>query len=499
MRSLTISAFGAALLAAGAASAADLRIGLQEDPDVLDPHRARTFVGRLVFTSLCDKLIDITPGLELTPQLATEWSLADDGRSVTMKLRDDATFHDGAKIDAAAVKANIERAKTLPDSLRRSELTSVETVEAVDPATVRFNLSHPDATLLAQLADRAGMMLAPSAFGDEEFGRNPVCSGPYRFVERVQNDRMVLEKWADHRDAADYHFDRLVFLPIPDTTVRFANLQAGDLDLLERLAATDLEAARGNSDLEVVSTVGIGYQGLTLNLNNGERSDHPLGQDPRVRQAFSLAIDRNIINEVVFAGTYPPTVQPFPQASPYFGQQFPVPARDVEKARALLREAGHETISFELQFANNNIQQQVNELIQAMVAEAGIQINLRATEFAAMQKEMQAGNFQVTQIGWSGRVDPDGNIHQFVSCGGSQNDPKYCNEEVDRLLNEARQTNDQAARKRLYDQAQAILQADLPYIYLYYQPWTFAMTNRIEGFSAYPDGMIRLRGVRLAG
>lgn len=495
MRSLIAATVGATLLAS-TASAADLRIGLQEDPDVLDPHRARTFVGRIVFTSLCDKLIDITPELGFQPQLATEWSWSDDGKALTFKLRDDATFHDGAKIDAAAVKANIERAKSLPDSLRRSELTSVETVEVVDPTTVTLRLSKPDATVLAQLSDRAGMMLAPSGF--EDFGQKPVCSGPYKFVERIQNDRIVLEKFAEHRDAASYHFDRLTFLPIPDTTVRLANLQAGDLDMLERLAATDVKAASEDTDLQVVSTVGIGYQGLTLNLANGERGNTPLGQDKRVRQALSLSIDREVINQVVFEGAYPPTIQPFPLASPYYNEAMPVPARDVEKAKALLKEAGHETVPLEIQFGNNNVQRQVNELIQAMAAEAGFQISLRPTEFAAMQKEMQAGNFQVTQIGWSGRVDPDGNIHQFVSCKGALNDSKYCNEEVDRLLNGARATTDEAERKAMYDQAQAILQDELPMIYLYYQPWQYAMTAKLEGFSAYPDGMIRLAGVKLA-
>ena len=119
--------FGAGLLALGAcaASAQNLRIGLQEDPDVLDPHRARTYVGRIVFTSLCDKLIDIDPKLHFVPQLATSWTFSEDNKTLTFKLREDALFHDGSKFDAAAAKANLDRAMTLPDSLRRGELGSV--------------------------------------------------------------------------------------------------------------------------------------------------------------------------------------------------------------------------------------------------------------------------------------------------------------------------------------------------------------------------------------
>lgn len=217
---------GAAVLAGagGAALAQDLRIGLQEDPDVLDPHRARTYVGRIVFTSLCDKLVDIDEKLQFVPQLAQSWSFSEDNKTLTFKLRTDVQFHDGSKFDAAAARANLGRAMTLQDSMRKGELASVEKIEAPDPATLVLTLKRPDATLLAQLSDRAGMMLSPKAFeGDAAaVGRKPICSGPYKFVERVQNDRIVLQKFDQYYGAKDYHFDKLVFLPIPDTTVRLS-------------------------------------------------------------------------------------------------------------------------------------------------------------------------------------------------------------------------------------------------------------------------------------
>ena len=192
-----------------------------------------------------------------------------------------------------------------------------------------------------------------------------------------------------------------------------------------------------------------------------------------MRQAFELSIDRNVINEVVGAGIYPPAGQPFPEASPYNNPKFAADKRDVAKAKQLLKEAGVEQVKFELTFGTSTTTQQIAEIIQAMAAEAGFEISLRPTEFAAMQKEAQAGNFDVNVIGWSGRVDPDGNIHAFVTCKGALNDGKYCNAEVDKLLNEARATNDEAKRKQLYDSAQAILKEELPIIYSYYQPWPF--------------------------
>lgn len=498
MKTIFMIAAAAGLLMSTAASAQTLRIGLQEDPDVLDPHRARTFVGRIVFTSMCDKLVEITPELKFVPQLATEWKWSDDSKTLTMKLRPGVKFHDGELMNAAAVKVNLDRARTLQDSLRKSELGSVEGVEVVDDMTIALKLSRADATLVSQLSDRAGMIMSPKALAAPDFAQKPVCSGPYQFVERVQNDRIVLERFKDHWDAKSYNFDRLVFTPIPDTTVRLANLKAGNLDILERLAPSDVADVKSDPKLVFAPVSGIGYQGLTINTNNGDRAKSPLGQDKRVRQALQLAVDRDVINEVVAQGIFPPAGQPFPLASVFNDKKFAAGKRDVAKAKALLKEAGVERVKFELSFGNSTTTQQIAEIIQAMASEAGFDISLRPTEFAALQKEAQAGNFDVNAIGWSGRVDPDGNIHQFVTCKGGLNDGRYCNPEVDRILNEARAINDDEKRKALYDSAQAILQDELPIIYSYYQPWPFAVAKKVEGFKPYPDGMIRLKGVKFA-
>lgn len=472
-----------------------LRIGLQEDPDMLDPHKARTFVGRIVFMGLCDRLLDITPELKLVPRLATSWEFSTDGLTLTMKLRSDAKFHDGEPFNAEAAKANLERAMTLPESLRKSELSSVASVEAPDPATLVLKLKRPDATLLSQLTDRAGMMLAPKSLSGDVAAK-PVCSGPYKFVERVQNDRIVLEKFKEHWEADKYNFDRIVYRAIPDTTVRLANLRAGELDMLERLAPTDVKSAKTDTSLKVMSIANLGYQGITINTNNGDAAKQPMGQDKRVRQALSLAIDRKVLSQVVFEGLYEPMNQPFNPGNFYLSSDFPVPERDVAKAKALLKEAGQPKVTAELFVTNNPVETQVGQVIQAMAQEAGIDVQLRATEFASQLRDQQQGKFQMSRIGWSGRIDPDGNIHPFVTTGGGQNDGKYSNPEVDRLLNEARTIYEPAERKKRYDAAQKILQDDLPLIYLYNQTVFFALRKNIEGFIINPDGLIRLAGLK---
>lgn len=480
------------------AVANDLKIGLQEDPDVLDPDQSRTFVGRIVYASLCDKLVDITPGLEIIPQLATGWSWSDDGLELKMDLRDDVVFHDGTPFDAEAVKANIDRSQNLPESRRKSEVKSISGVEVTGSHQVKFVLEKPDATLIAQFADRSGMMLSPTATSEAgtDFGNNPICSGPFKFVERIQQDRIVLEKFADYWNADAIHFDSVTFLPIPDTSVRLANLRAGDLDMLERLAATDAASVKSDSSLQYSEAVSLGYQGITVNINNGDRGDNPLGNDPRLRRAFSLSLDREALNDVVFEGAFAAGNQPYPPTSPWYDPDFPLEARDVEKAKALMKEAGHETLNVEVQVANNPVQTQVMQVVQAMASEAGFNVSLKSMEFASLLSDQSAGNYQASQIGWSGRVDPDGNLHQFVTCGGGINDSKYCNPDIDKLLDEARTSTDIDVRKQKYDEARAILMADSPLIYLYHQTWIWALSDSMDGFTAYPDGMIRLENVK---
>lgn len=277
--------------------------------------------------------------------------------------------------------------------------------------------------------------------------------------------------------------------------MRLSNLRSDGIDILERLNPTDVADVKQDKALNFQSVAGLGFRQLMFNTNNGERAKTNPLSDKRVRQAFQLTIDRNAISEVIGGGIFPPAQQPFPPASPYHSDKFPPKQPDIAKAKALLKEAGQENAKVELTFANNTIESSAAQMIQAMAGQAGFQVSLRPTEYAAMLSDSAQGKFQFDMRGWSGRVDPDGNIYSFVTCKGTLNDGKYCNPKVDELLNKARTISDQTKRKAVYDEAQTILQDELPSMYLYYQPWPFVTSSKVQGFVPYPDGMIRLRGV----
>ena len=476
-----------------------LRIGLAEDPDVLDPSIARTYVGRIVFAAFCDKLFDIDEKLNIVPQLALSHETSADGKEMTIKLRPGVKFHDGEPFDAEAAKFSLERHLTLPTSFRKPELAAVDHVDVVDPLTIKLVLKTPYSPLIAQLTDRAGMMVSPKAVKEagDKFGLHPVCAGPYKFVERVQQDRMVFEKFADYWNKDNVFIDRVVFLPIVDATVRLANLKSGGLDLIERVLATDIKAVQADPKLKLATASELGYLGLTINVGN-DKTKGALSQSEKVRQALDLSIDREAINQVVFNGEFRPGNQWVSPEHPYYQKAFPVRGRDVAKAKALLKEAGAALpVSIDYMVPKGAENEAVAQVIQSMAAETGFDLKIRVIEFATSFKQAQAGEFQIFQINWSGRIDPDGNSYVFLHTKAPQNDGGYSNPEADKAMEDARLVTDPAQRMTIYEKMTRTILNDEPIIYIYHRKLLIAHTAGLEGYKQMPDGLVRVVGLKL--
>jgi len=498
-RAVTALAF--ATLATSAAAQTTLRVGLAEDPDVLDPTLARTFVGRIVFASVCDKLVDIDENLKIVPQLATSWQWAPDYKSLTMKLRPGVTFHDGEKFDAEAVKFNIDRHKTLQGSNRRGELAPVASVDAIDALTVRLNLSAPFAPLLAQLADRAGMMVSPKAAkaAGDKFGQHPVCAGPYKFVERVKQGRMVFERFPNYWNKDAIHFDRVVYLPIVEATARLASLQSGQFDIIERMAPSDVPALKKDSRFRVLPIVEIGYQGIDINIGKSDKAKNtPLGKDVRVREAFELSLDRDAIVQVAMDGEALPGNQWVAPTNSWYAKGVPIPKRDVAKAKQLLQQAGVANPSFTLMTATSADAQRLAQVVQAMAKEAGFDVKIQSTEFSTSLDLADKGDYEAYVLAWSGRADPDGNVYSHLVCKQPLNYTGFCNADFDRLIGETRTTVDTAQRAKLFEQAAAIEAKERPIVYLYHRHWLWAYTNKLSGVKKIPDGLLRVQDLKLA-
>ncbi len=241
----------------------------------------------------------------------------------------------------------------------------------------------------------------------------------------------------------------------------------------------------------------LGYLGLTINIGN-DKNKGPLSQSEKVRQALDLSIDREALNQVVFNGEFTAGNQWVSPTHPYYQKAFPVRGRDVAKAKALLKEAGVTLpVSIDYMVPKGAENEAVAQVVQSMAAEAGFDIKIRVVEFATTFKQAQAGEFQVFQINWSGRIDPDGNSYVFLHTKAPQNDGGYSNAEADKLMEDARLINDPAQRKAIYEKMTRIVLNDEPIIYLYHRTLLIAHSGKVEGYRQMPDGLVRVVGLKL--
>ena len=220
MRRIMLAGLIAIATVTQGAAQTNLRIGLRQDPDILDPTLGSSYVGRIVYAAMCDKLFDIDTKLNIIPQLATGFKY-DDPTHLVIMLRPGVKLHDGTDMTAEVAKYSLMRALTMKGSMRVGEINTIDSIDVTGPLTIRLNLKTPASQLLAQLTDRAGIIVSPKAAdaAGDKFGLAPVCAGPYAFESRVAQDRIVLKRFPGYWNAGDYHFDQVTYLPITNSSV----------------------------------------------------------------------------------------------------------------------------------------------------------------------------------------------------------------------------------------------------------------------------------------
>jgi peptide/nickel transport system substrate-binding protein len=486
------------------------QVALAEAPDALDPTVAGTYVGRIVFANMCEKLYDVGQGLQLVPQLAAAMpQITNGGKTYTIPLREGVRFNDGTKFDAAAVKTTLEHYLTDPLSSRASELVAVKSIEVVDPMTVRLQLSEPFSPLTSILADRSGMMLSPTQLDKlgDKFARDPVCVGAFAFQDRPSPDDIELTKSKYYYDKENVHLDGIDFSVVTENNVRAANLRSGDIDVADRIAPPDMATLKAESGVELRPVTSLGYQGITINVSNsngagkpGQIVDNPLAQHPELRQAFDLSLDRDVINKVVFQGQYVPACTPISPVNP-LAPDIPCPSRDIAKAKQLVAQSGVPTpipVTLVVEAANSEATR-LGTVIQSMAKEAGFDVNLKATEFTTALEQAEAGNFETFQVGWSGRLDPDQNIAPSWDPNSTLNYSGADYADVEQLMAQERATTDPAQRQQIFQQmSQAFLEHD-NIIYLYYPKVVLGYTSSLTGIKYGADGLIHLEHAGFTG
>jgi peptide/nickel transport system substrate-binding protein len=463
-------------------------IALESELRTLDPMDSSLLVEREVFYNMYDSLFTIDPSLTIKPGLVKSWDTSDP-LNYKFTLQTGVKYQDGTPFNAQSVKDNIDRYKTGAKSRRKSDLSSVMSVEVVDDSHVIFHLKKPNATLLATLVDRAGMMLSMAAVkqGGQNFSLAPVGagSGPFQFVEWKRNDHLTLKKNPAYWKSGLPYLDGITYRAIPDVNAILSALKTGDVDIARVIAAKDVAGVKADSSFIYRDTPAIGFNGFELNTGA------PPFNDPAKRQAVAMALDKyqvlkniNFNIGVVAYGPIPPSSWAYDSSEKIFDHADPSKAKSTATG-----------FTFTFKTTSDPVNQQEAALIQSQLAAAGITMTIQTEEFATYEQECTNHQFQACNVSWSGRIDPDGNMYAWWHTGGDFNDSLYSNSQVDGWLEDARTTTDQGKRKQDYDNAQKQIVQDAPYVFTTFGVSAQISTNKIQNFTLYPDLMIRMAEV----
>ncbi len=504
-RKQILAAGGAAALVPNSALAATtpkrggtLRVAMGREFIGADPQGSSAGVDRNLYTSLYNGLVVPDAQIRIVPGLATSWSQPDP-KTYVFQLRRGVKFHDGTPFDAEAVKFNFDYILDPANhSQRRPEIAMVDRVEVTSPMSVRVTLKQPFSPFLATIADRAGYMVSPTArkkYG-KDLARNPVGTGPFKFVEWVRDDHMRLQRNEDYYERGLPYLDEIVYHPITDQSVVFTELRTGNIDFAYTLAIDpkDVPAVKQIKSLNVLIGPGVGYEGFWFNTAAGPLANRAL------REAFSLALDREQLLKIAYSGVGQIANGPLPPSLWAYDPKIPVVKRDVAQAKKKLAEGG-KPAGFPLTLkaeSNNPLQAKITQLAQAQLREIGIQANIVTLDFAALLNAGSRNDFDALSLGWSGRIDPDGNIEPIFEKGGAFNYGRYDNPQVDALMQRGRELQNQSERKPVYDQVVKLIEADAAYAFTYFTPTLFVKAASVHGFPMSPDALMRFTTVWLS-
>lgn len=492
-----------ALIAFGAFAAAgaqepryggSITIAVTDDPPNLDPHITNAASARNVLHNIFATIVEMNTDFVPAPGLAESWEISDDGLTYTFHLVQNARFHDGTPVNAEALVYNFDRIKN-PDtgSPRASELSFVESYEAADEFTFVARLSQPYAALLPALASWSGMIVSPAAvekYG-ADFTEHLVGAGPFKFVDHIRDDRVLLVRNDDYFREGLPYLDQVIVRPFVDGESRVINLKSGALDMIYTIPGKNLAELQTYPGVVVSSVPGLGYSSMYINTQSEALGNRYL------RQALNYCVDRDIIINTVFAnGGAVAAYSPFSPATFVTDtDDASIPKRDGEKVRELLALGGAPNgFSFEVIYAADEENTRIVTLVQAMCGEYGIQVKAQQTEFGQILARAGEGNYQAAWLSLTPRNDPDLSAFPWFT-SNSTNFGRIDNATIDDLLTRARAVSDIAERRELYRAAADELLLEMPYLFLYHSAEIKAFRDRVQGFPHIPDGMMRFETV----
>jgi len=493
-RSALRGAIGAGFMVAAMASASAqvLEIGADASPTGLDPHLITAFPSFMVVNgNIYEGLTAIDKDLKVAPGLAESWTVSPDGKTYTFKLRSGVKFHDGSAMEAEDVVASIKRvlSKDIASPLA-SRLSAIESANAVDPQTVELKLKEPAAPLLTSLATIA---IVPSAMetNKDALQKAPVGTGPFKFQEWQPNGFILLTKNETYWQQGMPKLSGLKFNIVPESATRQVGLTNGQYALLPNIDAATALQLKGKPGVKFSETLDLAYMLVGMNVSK------PPFDNPKVREAVNYAINRKeIVDAALFGAGVPggplsPALKNWALDVKEFSCYTPDPA----KAQALLKEAGVATpVAVTMKVLPRQDVKDIAQVVQEQLNKAGFKVELVNQEQGQFIQDWRNSNFDMFASINAGNPDPDEYFYRTFRTGGSTNVFKYSDSEIDQLLDQARSSQDQAARKAAYDKVQKKLACSGPIAHLTYGTLFSAMRDKLQGFETMPNrSLVNLR------
>lgn len=475
-----------------------LVIARLSDATKLDPHLGADIPSASIYQSkIYENLVKQDEKMEIKPELATEWKKLDE-LTWEFKLRQGVIFHDGTPFTAESVKKTMARLLDKKTGSPRANLFEmVEEVKVIDDYTVQFKTKYPYIPLLPTLAHYAGGIISPKAIDEhrEKLGQNPVGTGPFKFESWIPGQEIVFTKndnyWGDKAK-----IDKVVFKIIPEDTTRIAMVETGEAQIAEPIPVSEMERIQASSTMSLYRSDAWGTDYIGFNLKK-----KPF-DDIRVRQAISYAIDTDAIIKGVFNNVGKKAAGPMGSGVWGYSENIKGYAYDVNKAKALLAEAGYPN-GFKTTIWTNDKKERMNlaEVVQSQLKGIGIDLEIKVVEWGAYLESTGKGEQDMFILGWSNATG-DADYNQYFNYhteahGSVGNRFFYSNPEVDKLINEGRRESDETKRKAIYEKAQEIEMREAPMVMIRYFENLAVTGKNVKNFRIHPSGNLILNDVIL--
>jgi len=469
-----------------------LTIGRREDSTTFDPIATAQNIDFWVFSNVFDVLVRVNDeGTKLVPGLAESWDVSEDGLTYTFHLRE-AKFSDGSPVTADDVIYSLTRIRDSKLSLWSDSYKIMSDMKAPDAKTVVVTLSAPSAPFLSTMAMPGASIVSKAAMesmGEEAFAEKPVGSGAFMVDSWLRGDRVILKKNPNYWDAANVSLDGVEWISIPDDNTRMLAVQAGQLDAAIYVPFSRVAELKKDANLTVVTNPSTREDHLLLN------QEHAPLDNVKVRQAIDFAIDKQTIVDAVTFGQGEVANSYIPRGSLYHIEDNGARGYDPEKAKALLAEAGAGPITLNYVVnAGNEVDEQIAVLLQQQLGAVGIQANLQKVDPSQSWDLLVSGEYDMSVMYWTNDIlDPDQKTTFVLGHDVNLNYmTRYKNDEVKKLVADARLERDEAKRAEMYAQIQKLAKADVHWVDLYYSPYISVTRKGVEKFGQNPLGRFYL-------